>query len=374
MRSSIRVLSIIGTRPDAIKMAPLILLLNAHLGDNHKVCCTGQHRELLDAILAFFEIIPDYDLGIMTSQQDVASVVGKVILSIAPVLDEFAPDWVLVHGDTSTCLGATIASFYRKIKIGHVEAGLRSGSLAEPFPEESVRLITDQLSEICFAPTDLSRVHLLNSGKREDRILKTGNTGIDSLKIALKKVNGLSEKVCPVVRKLLSENRKIILLTVHRRENQGENLLNICSAVKEISLLYSDVHFLLPLHPNPAVKDILQKQLSGIDAVTLCTQLDYPDFIWAMKNCFLVLTDSGGIQEEAPVLGKPVLLLRNRTERNEMVITGNVKIIGTETKTIVDEVGSLWNNPSQYSEMTSNTQIYGDGTASEQIVHFLLNQ
>jgi len=373
MKSSPRILSVIGTRPDAIKMAPLVHLLNIHLGNNHRVCSTGQHVELLNSVLHFFEICPDYQLDLMTERQDLLSLIAKTIIAISPVLEEFAPDWVLVHGDTATCLGATLAAFYKQIHIGHVEAGLRSGSLSEPFPEESVRILTDQLAEVCFVPSEAHKANLVMNGKPADKILMTGNTGIDSLYYVLEHKDSLSENVPPAVRALMIENPKLILITVHRFENQGDNLISICAAIRKIACMYPEARMLVPLHPNPAVMDCLIEQLSGIDSILLCTPLAYPDFIWIMKHCYLILTDSGGIQEEAPVLGKPVFLLRNKTERQEMVASGNVKIIGTEINAIVAAVDSVWNDDEKYRHMTQPVSTYGNGTASEQIVDFLLN-
>ncbi len=368
-----RVLSVIGTRPDAIKMAPLIRLLNLHLGDHHKVCNTGQHDELVDGVLLFFDIHPDYHLNLMTGRQDVIAVVGKIIFAIAPVLDDFKPDWVLVHGDTATCLGATLVAFYRKIRIGHVEAGLRSGSLSEPFPEESIRILTDQLAEACFVPTDLCRNHLLQSGKPEKNIIHTGNTGIDSLLLALERAQELSEHVSSEIRELLKSDDRLILLTIHRRENQGDHLLSVCEAIRQITSRHKDARVLLPLHPNPAVKDCLVKELAHVPGVVLSPPLDYPDFILVMQRCFMVLTDSGGIQEEAPVLGKPVLVLRNLTERQEMVISGNVKITGTSTDAIVEAVSGIWDDDIAYLNMVQPAGVYGDGSASAKILEFILN-
>lgn len=373
MKPSLRILSVIGTRPDAIKMAPLIHLFNNRPDIDHRVCSTGQHAELLDSVLTFFEINPDYQLGLMTEKQDINSVIGKSISAISSVLADFSPDWVLVHGDTATCLGATLAAFYKQIKVGHIEAGLRSGSLAEPFPEESIRILTDQLSEICFVPTDLQRANLIKSGKPHDKIITTGNTVIDSLYFVLNRLNGLSRDVPVEVSEIFNENCKVILITIHRSENQGANLLMVCEAIRKIVILHPDARILIPLHPNPRVSECIIKELSEIRSVVLCTALSYPDFIWVMKHSYLIITDSGGIQEEAPVLTKPVFLLRNRTERPEMVTSGNVKIVGVNIQSIIDAVNSVWVNEEAYKNMAQPVQVYGDGKASEKIADFLFN-
>jgi len=373
-----KILIVFGTRPEAIKMIPLIKELEKHKDIfNTKVCVTAQHREMLDQVLDIFRVVPEYDLNIMQPGQGLEEITSKILLKIKSVLKEFNPDLVLVHGDTTTTFATSLASFYQKIYIGHVEAGLRTGDLYSPWPEEANRKLTGILAKYHFAPTSKAKKNLLNEGIDPNNIIVTGNTVIDTLFLMLDKIRNdenLRQKVLNKLGKLLDNNvldSKFILVTGHRRENFGEGFLNICKALKKIAINNPEMNIVYPVHLNPNVREPVNEILSGIKNVYLIDPLDYPEFIYLMSKCYLILTDSGGIQEEAPALGKPVLVMRNTTERPEAIEAGTVKLVGTDERKIIKEVELLLKNPSKYHEMSKSKNPYGDGRASKKIVDFL---
>jgi UDP-N-acetylglucosamine 2-epimerase (non-hydrolysing) len=377
-----KILIIFGTRPEAIKMAPIIKQLENEQRKNNnkfnvKVCVTGQHRQMLDQVLNIFEIIPDYDLNIMKTNQDLFDITSNILLKIRYVLNDFKPDLVLVHGDTTTTFATTLASFYKKINVGHIEAGLRTGNIYSPWPEEANRKLTGVLARYHFAPTENAKKNLLNEGIKKENIIVTGNTVIDALFLVLKKIKNDKNLENQIKEKFLKYfslsifNSKIILVTGHRRENFGENLLNICEAIKKIANKYKDVNFIFPVHLNPNVQKPVNAILKGIENVKLIKPLEYLEFVYLMSNSYLVLTDSGGIQEEAPSLGKPVLVMRNITERPEAVEVGVVKLVGTNKESIIKEIEKLLEDKNEYNKMSKGINPYGDGQASKRIVQFL---
>jgi UDP-N-acetylglucosamine 2-epimerase len=369
----INVLSVIGTRPEAIKMAPVLKeLANNHQLFHSAVCVTGQHRELLDQGLGLFGIEPDYDLNLMQPDQTLSHLTAKLFSGLDLVVDEVKPNWVLAQGDTTTVLSASLVAFYHKIPFGHVEAGLRTNNKYKPFPEEINRRIADIIANVCFAPTDRSREALLKEGVHEKDIYVTGNTVIDALMDVTKKPydwekGPLSE---------ISLNKRIVLITAHRRENFGEPLQNLCMAIRELALEFEDkaVEFVYPVHPNPKVQKPVYNILRGLSNVHLIKPLDYISQIHLMKNSTFVLTDSGGIQEEAPSLGIPVLITRDITERPEGVEAGVAKIVGTSRYRIVNECVTLLSDPETYEKMAKGINPYGDGHAAEKIVSVLRNR
>lgn len=373
-----KVLIVFGTRPEAIKMAPLVKEFEknkAHF--DLKVCVTAQHREMLDQVLSMFEIEPNYDLNIMSPGQDLYDVTSNVLLGMKRVLSEFQPDVVLVHGDTTTTSAASLAAFYQKIAIGHVEAGLRTGNLYSPWPEEANRQITGVLANYHFAPTVTSQHNLLIESKAASNILVTGNTVIDALFLALAKIEEseeLKQKIYKGFQKFnLDPNRleKIILVTGHRRENFGQGFINICEALKELALKNTDIDIVYPVHLNPNVQKPVKEILSNVSNVHLIDPLEYESFIYLMNQSYFIITDSGGVQEEAPSLGKPVLVMRDTTERPEAVEAGTVKLVGTDSQKIIDEAQKLLDNAQEYQVMSQAHNPYGDGKASQRIVHFI---
>lgn len=362
-----KVLTVFGTRPEAIKMAPLIKVLGDTASVTQKVCSTGQHREMLGPIMDFFEIVADFDLDIMQPGQDLTDITCRILMGMRGVLQKFRPDWVLVHGDTTTALAATLAAFYAGIKVGHVEAGLRTGNLAAPFPEEANRLLVDRLASAHFAPTQQNVANLVQEGISPERIALTGNTVIDALLWAKDKVRHFSERVPPEVQDAFEKNERVLLVTSHRRENFGEGFVQICEALQTLAARHPDLSIVYPVHLNPAVQQSVQKYLSGVPNVFLTAPMDYSDFVFAMKNSWLILTDSGGVQEEAPALGKPVLVMRDTTERPEALAAGTVELVGANEQRIVAAVASWWHRPP--SGVVSNP--YGDGRASQAIVEYL---
>lgn len=373
-----KVLIVFGTRPEAIKMAPLVKEFEknkAHF--DLKVCVTAQHREMLDQVLSMFEIEPNYDLNIMSPGQDLYDVTSNVLLGMKSVLSEFQPDVVLVHGDTTTTSAASLAAFYQKIAIGHVEAGLRTGNLYSPWPEEANRQMTGVLANYHFAPTETSRHNLLIENKAANNILVTGNTVIDALFLALAKIEEseeLKQKIYEGFQKFnLDPNRleKIILVTGHRRENFGQGFINICEALKELALKNTDIDIVYPVHLNPNVQKPVKEILSNVSNVHLIDPLEYESFIYLMNQSYFIITDSGGVQEEAPSLGKPVLVMRDTTERPEAVEAGTVKLVGTDSQKIIDEAQKLLDNAQEYEVMSQAHNPYGDGQASQRIVHFI---
>lgn len=371
MSGRLKVMCILGTRPEAIKLAPVIRDLRSR-PDRFQlhVCSTGQHRQMLDQVLELFSIRPDTNLRVMSSAQSPGAAAGLILQRLDPVLAQFNPDWVLVQGDTTTVAAATLASFYRRIKIGHVEAGLRTNNRLEPFPEEINRRMASLLTERHFAPTPLSQANLLREGIKPSQIVLTGNTAIDALEWALTtEVPEKAERLVP------DADRKLVLVTVHRRENFGAPLNEILSAVKKLANQFKDdIQVLLPVHLNPQVQTPIRSALGGLANVTLTDPLDYRTLIYALKRCTLVLTDSGGIQEEAPALGKPVLILRDVTERPEAVAAGTARLVGTRQKTIVAETERLLLDPSAGEAMHCGVNPFGDGRASERIVASLAGE
>jgi len=371
-----KVLIVFGTRPEAIKMAPLVKEFEKNRDFfDMRVCVTAQHREMLDQVLEIFDIKPHYDLNIMKKSQDLFDVTSKILVKLKEVLDDFKPDLVLVHGDTTTTFSASLSAFYKRIKIGHVEAGLRTGNLYSPWPEEANRKLTGVLANYHFAPTTENKNNLLKENINEENIIITGNTVIDALFWILEKIKkeNLSSKLEEVIRQNGYEisDRKFILITGHRRENFGEGFLNICSALKELALKYKNIDFVYPVHLNPNVRKPVKEILSGIDNVHLIEPLEYLPFVYLLEKSHIILTDSGGIQEEAPSLGKPVLVMRDTTERPEALKAGTVKLVGTDKESIVENVSKLLEDEEFYKKMAYAHNPYGDGRASERIVSFL---
>jgi UDP-N-acetylglucosamine 2-epimerase (non-hydrolysing) len=368
-----KILTVFGTRPEAIKMAILVKELNIMEGVNHKLCVTGQHRQMLDQVLSFFEIIPDYDLNIMQKGQDLYDITSRVLIEMRAVLSDFMPDLVLVHGDTTTCFATSLAAFYAGIKVGHVEAGLRTGNLLAPFPEEANRSLVGRIASYHFAPTTTNVENLLKEGITEN-VFKTGNTVIDALLFAKDKVISFSSEIND--QKLIdvfSGETRIILVTGHRRENLGEGFLAICRAIKRIAREYPKIHIVYPVHLNPKVQAPVIEILSDLPNVHLIAPLNYPDFVYAMKQSYFILTDSGGVQEEAPSLGKPVLVMRDTTERPEAVDAGTVKLVGANEENIYSGVKLLLDNKQEYEKMNQSINPYGDGLASKRIIKLIKN-
>lgn len=380
------VLSVFGTRPEAIKMAPLVKELEKHNSAiKSVVCVTAQHRQMLDQVLEIFDIHPDYDLDIMKQGQDLYDVTSRVLLGMRAVLREVTPDIVLVHGDTTTSMAVALAAFYEKIPVGHVEAGLRTRNIYSPWPEEMNRQITGRIASVHFAPTPLSRENLLAENVSPDKISVTGNTVIDALKMVVEKISsdqnmrtGLKRKLAEFgydVSRLESGERRLVLVTGHRRENFGEGFLNICRALRDLTLKYPDVDFVYPMHLNPNVRKPIGEVFKDNKAsnVFFIEPLEYLSFVFLMEKSYLVLTDSGGIQEEAPGLGKPVLVMRDTTERPEAVDAGTVRLVGTDYQKIFDGVSSLLEDSALYNKMSQATNPYGDGKACPRIVERLLS-
>ncbi|KEI35426.1 UDP-N-acetylglucosamine 2-epimerase [Francisella sp. W12-1067] len=371
-----RVLLVFGTRPEAIKMAPLVKAFKNDKAFDARVCVTSQHREMLDQVLDIFDIVPEYDLNIMSPGQDLFDVTTKVIMGMREVLKKFKPDVMFVHGDTTTTAVASLAAFYERIKVAHVEAGLRTNNLYSPWPEEANRQITGVLANYHFTPTDISKQNLIKERKPEESILVTGNTVIDALFLALSKIEGSSElrdkiKESINIQYNIENGRKIILVTGHRRENFGQGFLNICEALKALAIENPEVDIVYPVHLNPNVQEPVKAILSDISNIYLIEPLAYESFIYLMKNSYFILTDSGGVQEEAPSLGKPVLLMRENTERPEAVIAGTVKLVGTDKKIIVREAQMLLDNSYEYDKMSKAHNPYGDGLACKRIIDFM---
>ena len=372
-----KVLLVFGTRPEAIKMAPLVKAFEKESSIETKVCVTAQHREMLDQVLDMFDIKPDFDLNIMKSGQDLYDITSKVLLGLRDIFEEFKPDIVLVHGDTTTCSSASLAAFYSKIKVGHIEAGLRTHNIYSPFPEEANRLITGVLANYHFSPTTTSRDNLLKENKNPNDILVTGNTVIDALFLALDKIEQNDELKSKIVNSInsqykLQNNKKIILVTGHRRENFGEGFINICEALKTIALNNPDIDIVYPVHLNPNVQKPVHKILSNTSNVYLINPLQYEEFIFLMNKSYFIITDSGGVQEEAPSLGKPVLVMRDTTERPEALEAGTVKLVGTSKETIIKEAQKLLDDENEYNTMSKAHNPYGDGKACERIIEFIV--
>lgn len=370
-----KVLTIFGTRPEAIKMAPLVHALAKDNAFDSRVCVTAQHREMLDQVLQLFAIKPDYDLNIMQPGQGLTEITCRILTGLKPVLEEFKPDVVLVHGDTTTTLSASLAAFYQQIPIGHVEAGLRTGDLLSPWPEEGNRCLTGHLANWHFAPTETSRSNLLREGISESGIVVTGNTVIDALLWVRDLIAYSPERVAHFADNFsfIDPEKKLILVTGHRRESFGGGFERICNALAQIARQHPEAQILYPMHMNPQVREPVQRILQGIDNVVLIEPQDYLPFIYLMDRAYLILTDSGGVQEEAPSLGKPVLVMRDTTERPEAVDAGTVKLVGTDTATIVREVSTLLSDSEAYHTMSRAHNPYGDGHACSRILAALKN-
>tara|TARA_R110000737_G_scaffold136663_2_gene167560 strand:- start:16240 stop:17379 length:1140 start_codon:yes stop_codon:yes gene_type:complete len=368
-------LIIFGTRPEAIKMAPLVKEFQKYNDKfETKVCITAQHREMLDQVLSFFEIVPDFDLDLMKLNQNLFSLTADILIHLKPVLEEFQPDYVYVHGDTSTTMAASLAAFYAGAQVCHVEAGLRTFNLQSPFPEEMNRSVTGVVSNVHFAPTETSRDNLLRENKKEESIVITGNTVIDSLLFSVNKVNSndFTDAEVLKLKTILNANKKLILVTGHRRENHGQGFINICEALKTIALDNPDTQIIYPVHLNPNVQKPVYELLANIANISLIAPLSYPAFVWLMEKSYLIITDSGGVQEEAPSLGKPVLVMRDTTERPEAVEAGTVVLVGTDRMKIVLEANKLLSDADVYNNMSTLHNPYGDGKASERIVHHII--
>ena len=373
---------VFGTRPEAIKMCPLAKEFQKHPEEfKTVVCVTGQHREMLDQVLTIFEVTPDYDLNIMKQGQDLYDVTSRVLTGMRDVLKEVKPDVVLVHGDTTTSTAAALAAFYQQIPVGHVEAGLRTHNIYSPWPEEMNRQITGRIATYDFAPTTLSRQNLLNEGVSENKITVTGNTVIDALQMVVAKMEANPELEDALRAKLyrcgydvnrLYGGRRLVLITGHRRENFGEGFISMCTAIKDLSNNYPDVDFVYPMHLNPNVRkpihEVFGENLDNFGNMFFIEPLEYLEFVFLMSKSFIVLTDSGGIQEEAPGLGKPVLVMRDTTERPEALDAGTVKLVGTDYNKIVGEVSELLDDLEAYERMSHAVNPYGDGKACERII------
>lgn len=378
-----KILIVFGTRPEAIKMAPVVKAFQKETANFiTKVCVTAQHREMLDQVLDIFEITPDYDLNIMKAGQDLYDISARVLVEMRPVLKDFKPDVVLVHGDTSTSTMTALAAFYEQIPVGHVEAGLRTYNIYSPWPEEMNRQITGRIATFHFAPTEMAKQNLIRENIHEKQIFVTGNTVIDALFMALGKIENqtglkmeLKRKVesfgYPNIEKLNSRERKLILITGHRRENFGEGFVNMCEAMKSIALQNPDFDLVYPVHLNPNVQKPVHDILEGVSNIYLIQPLEYLPFIYLMEKSYLVLTDSGGIQEEAPSLGKPVLVMRDTSERPEAIDAGTVELVGTNKDLIINKVNELIHNTAKYNSMSMAHNPYGDGKAGNKIVNIL---
>ena len=379
-------LLVFGTRPEAIKMAPVVKEFQKYKEDfNTLVCVTGQHREMLDQVLRIFNIVPDYDLNIMQKGQDLYDVTTRVLLGMRDVLKEVKPDIVFVHGDTTTSTAAALAAFYQQIPVAHVEAGLRTNNIYSPWPEEMNRQITGRIATYDFSPTPLSRQNLLTEHVDASKITVTGNTVIDALHIVVDRIHSdrrldseLEEKLLGFGYdvKRLADGKKLVLITGHRRENFGDGFINMCTAIKDLTHKYPDVDFVYPMHLNPNVRkpihEVFGEDLSNLGNMFFIEPLEYLEFVYLMEKSNIVLTDSGGIQEEAPGLGKPVLVMRDTTERPEALDAGTVKLVGTNYNKIVNEVSTLLDNPVEYERMSHAVNPYGDGKAASRIVNKLL--
>ncbi len=367
-----KILTVFGTRPEAIKMAVLVqkLRINAHF--EHRLCVTGQHREMLDQVLQLFNIQADYDLNIMQPGQDLSDLTSLILLKIREVFRAFQPDLVLVHGDTTTCFATTLAAFYARIPVGHVEAGLRTGNLKAPYPEEANRVMVSRLAAYHFAPTQRNVDALVREGVAPETILETGNTVIDALLHMASQVNHLSEKWHgTALEKIIFQNAKILLVTGHRRENFGQGFIEICNALSTLAQKYPDLSIVYPVHLNPNVQKPVYEIIGGYSNIHLIDSLSYQDFIFVMKHAYLVLTDSGGVQEEAPSLGKPVLVMRDTTERPEAVGAGTVRLVGANAGRIVQEISELLDDTRAYQTMSYAHNPYGDGKSTDRIINFL---
>jgi len=368
-----KILIIFGTRPEAIKMAPLII--EFYKNDQHfdtKVCVTAQHREMLDSVLAFFGLVPDFDLNLMRPDQNLYQLTADVITGLKPVLASFQPEYVFVHGDTTTSTAAALAAFYSGAKVCHIEAGLRTFNKYAPFPEEMNRQLTGRLTDLHFSPTTTSRENLLKENVAGEHIKVVGNTVIDALLWAVDRLKQYEDAEIENLERILKPGKKIVLVTGHRRENFGDGFIQICEALREVAS-EENVQIIYPVHLNPNVQKPVYEYLSNNENIELIAPLSYPAFVWLMNKSYLILTDSGGVQEEAPSLGKPVLVMRETTERPEAVAAGTVKLVGTSKSLIIEECRSLLTDVERYQQMSKSDNPYGDGQACSRIVSSLLD-
>jgi len=372
-----KILIIFGTRPEAIKMAPLIHEFKNYKSIfNVKVCVTAQHRGMLDQVMSLFDIVPDYDLDIMSSNQDLYKLTSRMLVKIKPVLDEFLPDLVIVHGDTSTCFVGSLAAYYQKIPIAHIEAGLRTWDLFSPWPEEGNRQLVKVLTSLHFAPTSGNMKNLINEGVKESSIFVTGNTVIDALKLILNNIKNDKDLELKIKKNIINSgffdiDSKFILVTGHRRENFGKGFLEICEALKKIAENNPNIKILYPVHLNPNVKKPVHAILENIKNVVLVEPFQYAEFVYLMSRAYLILTDSGGIQEEAPSIGKPVLVMRETTERPEALKSGTIKLVGSDKTLIVKEVQALLDDTKLYNKISKSSNPYGTGKSSKKIIEII---
>ena len=368
-----KILTVFGTRPEAIKMCPLVHALEKEYMINSRVCVTAQHREMLDQVLSLFEIEPNYDLNIMKSNQGLAEITSNILLGMSSVFEDFKPDMILVHGDTATTFAASLVAFYNRVPVGHVEAGLRTGDVYSPWPEEANRKLTSVITRMHFAPTDNAKQNLLNEGVLHNNISVTGNTVIDALLWIKNKIFADPKLESSLKQRygFLDDNKQLLLVTGHRRESFGSGFDNICEALRQIALNNGNVQIVYPVHLNPNVQEPVNRLISDVDNIVLIEPQDYLPFVYLMTKSHIILTDSGGIQEEAPSLGKPVLVMRDTTERPEAVNAKTVKLVGTDIKKIVEEVQHLLNDEQAYNNMSQAHNPYGDGKACKRIVDFL---
>ena len=369
-----KILIVFGTRPEAIKMAPLVKEFKRKPNIyNTKVCITAQHREMLDQVLNFFAIKSDFDLNLMKPNQNLYSLTSEIIIKLKPILELFGPDFIFVHGDTTTAMAASIAGFYSGAKVCHIEAGLRTFDMNSPFPEEMNRSIISVTSSFHFAPTLTSKNNLLKENKKEEDIIVTGNTVIDSLLYSVDRVkSNFDDPEINFLKEKINTQKKIILVTGHRRENHGEGFNNICKALKQIANENEDCQILYPVHLNPNVQKPVYKYLNNVSNILLLSPLSYPAFVWLMEKSYLILTDSGGIQEEAPSLGKPVLVMRDNTERPEAIASGTVILVGTNMNVIVEQTNNLLRDKKKYDSMSLLHNPYGDGNACKKIIDHIM--
>ena len=368
----IKNLIIFGTRPEAIKMAPLVRAFQKNKDQfDTRVCVTAQHREMLDQVLAFFEITPDYDLDLMKPNQNLYTLTSDILLGIKPILEEFQPDYVYVHGDTTTTMASSIAAFYAGAKVCHVEAGLRTDNKWSPFPEEMNRQVTGRVADFHFAPTEQAKQNLLNENIPESTILVTGNTVIDALLESTSRVEKMDNPEIENLKSIIDPTKKIILVTGHRRENHGQGFIAICEALKAIAQTNTEAQIIYPVHLNPKVQQPVYELLGELKNIHLIAPLSYPAFVWLMNKSYLIITDSGGIQEEAPSLGKPVLVMRETTERPEALAAGTVILVGSDKEKIILECNRLLQDKEKYNQMSALHNPYGEGKASDTILDFM---
>ena len=367
-------LIVFGTRPEAIKMAPLVkYFLKNFIDFETRVCVTAQHREMLDQVLDFFEIVPDYDLDLMKPNQNLFTLTSDIILGLKPIIETYQPDFVYVHGDTTTSMAAAIAAFYGGAKVCHIEAGLRTHNKYTPFPEEINRQITGRVAEYHFSPTITAKENLVKENISENNIYVTGNTVIDALIYSAERVMNIKNSEIEQLKKTVNPDKRLVLVTGHRRENHGQGFINICKSLKEIAINNPNVQIIYPVHLNPNVQKPVYELLDQVSNIHLIAPLGYPAFVWLMTQAYIIITDSGGVQEEAPSLGKPVLVMRKSTERPEAVEAGTVILVGTEVHKIVTEAQSLLDDADKYRTMSDLHNPYGDGRASERIVETIRN-